>query len=116
MADLRHTAVVALLLPAGIRAGWGLSSRIGRHGVFGALRIYGGCGSSTAALYFGWSSFETGVTAALLVNRCSRFDGGCVTDCVASSARDGISADFAPHEPAVHGAHSAHTPPHPWVQ
>ncbi|MCO5191523.1 MAG: hypothetical protein M9918_25440 [Anaerolineae bacterium] len=65
------TAVVALLLPAGIRAGWGLSGELDGTGVFGALRIYGGRWKFNSGIVFWLEQFlqKQGVTAALLVSK-----------------------------------------------
>jgi multisubunit Na+/H+ antiporter MnhG subunit len=43
---------VGLLLPAGLRAGWGLTGQLDGSGVFGALRIYGDQWNFNSGLFF----------------------------------------------------------------
>lgn len=44
-------ATIALLVPAGLRAGWGLSGPLDGRGLFGALRIYGDSWNFNSGLF-----------------------------------------------------------------
>jgi len=56
---LYFAATIALLLPSGLRAGWGLSGPLDGRGLFGALRIYGSSWNFNSGLFHWLEVFLT---------------------------------------------------------
>lgn len=64
-------AVITLLLPSGVRAGWGLRGDLDGTGVFGTLRIYSSQWKFNSGVFYWMAQFlhKQGVAESLLVSK-----------------------------------------------